>query len=341
MGGDTFGMDNNDDHSIPSNISTVVDLLETRGISWAEYQEDLPYAGFEGSSHDHYVRKHNPLIMYDSVAKNDTRREQIKSLSDFDRELDDNSLPQWAFVTPNMLNDGHDTGLAWGAEWLRNWLEPLLENDEFMDRTLIVVSLDENKTYKKRNRVYTVLLGGAVPRSLHGTQDSMFFNHYSPLSTVSLNWDLPSLGRWDCAANAFTLVANKTNYENTNVPSYDGLWWNISYPGPLSDDRTTVGWWPRPITEAECVSGRGTLPAVVETWGESKGSYNYTSVYSYDDSFEETEGGVAAVGSNDEPVNASEPPPPEPSDSEDAGPRSRGVSMTFLAVDIFLALLFV
>jgi len=46
--GDNFGMDNDDFHLIPSNISTVVDLLDTKGISWAEYQEGMPYAGFQG-----------------------------------------------------------------------------------------------------------------------------------------------------------------------------------------------------------------------------------------------------------------------------------------------------
>lgn len=46
--GDNFGMDNDDFHLIPGNISTVVDLLDTKGISWGEYQEGEPYAGFQG-----------------------------------------------------------------------------------------------------------------------------------------------------------------------------------------------------------------------------------------------------------------------------------------------------
>lgn len=47
-GGDYFGMDNDNLNFIDANISTIVDLLETEGISWAEYQEDMPYTGFEG-----------------------------------------------------------------------------------------------------------------------------------------------------------------------------------------------------------------------------------------------------------------------------------------------------
>lgn len=49
-GGDYFGMDNDKFNFIDSNVSTIVDLLETKGISWAEYQEDMPYTGFEGNA---------------------------------------------------------------------------------------------------------------------------------------------------------------------------------------------------------------------------------------------------------------------------------------------------
>lgn len=48
VAGDYFGMDNDDFNTLPANISTIVDLLDTKGISWGEYQEDIPYAGFQG-----------------------------------------------------------------------------------------------------------------------------------------------------------------------------------------------------------------------------------------------------------------------------------------------------
>jgi acid phosphatase len=43
--GDDFGMDNDDWHQIPANVSTIADLFDTKGVAWGEYQEDLPYAG--------------------------------------------------------------------------------------------------------------------------------------------------------------------------------------------------------------------------------------------------------------------------------------------------------
>jgi acid phosphatase len=102
-------MDNDDFHAIPANVSTVVDLLDTKGISWAEYQEDLPYPGFQGFNFSNpvtyanqYVRKHNPLILFDSVTDNATRLGLIKNFSSFESDLSGHTLPQWAFITPNM-----------------------------------------------------------------------------------------------------------------------------------------------------------------------------------------------------------------------------------------------
>lgn len=39
VSGDYYGCNHDDVINIPSNVSTVVDLLEEKGISWGEYQE--------------------------------------------------------------------------------------------------------------------------------------------------------------------------------------------------------------------------------------------------------------------------------------------------------------
>jgi Phosphoesterase family len=50
------------------------------------------------------------------------------------------------FITPNMLDDGHDTTINYAANWTRNFLTPLLTNPNFNNnRTLIVITFDENE----------------------------------------------------------------------------------------------------------------------------------------------------------------------------------------------------
>jgi acid phosphatase len=310
VAGDIFGMDNDDFIAVGNNISTVVDLLDTKGISWAEYQEDQPYAGFQGFNYSNqvtfandYVRKHNPLIRFGSVNTNATRLSLLKNFTSFESDLAAQTLPQWMFVTPNMTNDGHDTSVTVAANWARNWLTPLLNNSYFMNNTLVLLTFDENETATIHNTVYTLLLGGAVPESLHGTTDDTFYNHYSAISSVSVNWGLPSLGRWDCDANVFETVANVTNYENF-VVNATNLFFNSSYPGPLSD-ALYIPDWPTPDTDAKCASGKGVLPSIVTTWGQSNGTYNYTNVYPYDALVNNNVGGTATLPSSTSSGSAS------------------------------------
>ena len=65
VGGDYFGLDNDNFARIPQNVSTLVDLFDTKNIDWRGYFEGLPGPGFmgegstafDGSGWD-YVRKH-------------------------------------------------------------------------------------------------------------------------------------------------------------------------------------------------------------------------------------------------------------------------------------------
>ena len=67
VSGEYFGMQNDDLNRVPGNVSTIVDLLEEKGISWAEYQEDMPSSGFQGfqflnaQGKSDYVRKHKSV----------------------------------------------------------------------------------------------------------------------------------------------------------------------------------------------------------------------------------------------------------------------------------------
>jgi hypothetical protein len=44
----------------------------------------------------------SPLVSYDSVTSNLDRLAKIKNFTMFDTDLNNNELPQWMFITPNM-----------------------------------------------------------------------------------------------------------------------------------------------------------------------------------------------------------------------------------------------
>lgn len=289
--GDQFAMDNDDFHQIPANVSTVADLLDTKKISWGEYQEHSPYPGFQGYNYSNqetyandYVRKHNPLVIFDSVASNASRLTQIKNFTNLWDDIKDNKLPQWAFITPNMTDDAHDTNITFASTWERGFIEELESHSDFWKESLILLTFDETEHYPISNRIFSILLGGAIPKDLVGTVDDTFYTHYSTLATVEANWGLPSLGRWDCGANIFQLVANKTGYTNYDVDT-SNLYINSSFIGPLSQNIYSKysSTWAAPLTgNQSCSAGHGILPAVKDTWGKLAPTYNYTSPVPYD-----------------------------------------------------------
>lgn len=77
VAGSNIGIVTDHYYNIPSNIPSVFDRLEEKGLTWKMYQEDLPFVGFTGYKYGRYVRKHNPAASFDSIALNNTRVQNI------------------------------------------------------------------------------------------------------------------------------------------------------------------------------------------------------------------------------------------------------------------------
>ena len=279
--------------SAPREVATVIDLLESKNISWAHYEEDMPSPGYQGSSYKNptngrndYVRKHNPAILHKSVTESSERLSRVKTMSfrdksksQFHEDLHANNLPQWMFITPNMTSDGHDSGVDVAGRWCNFFLEPLLQDPNFMQNTLILVTWDENESYSRRNQILGILLGDAVPEHLVGTEDSNFYNHYSEIATASANWDLPTLGRWDVGANVFQLVANNTGDRLrswSSTDEFESYYWNRPYAGYFNDGSRNTQI-PKPNLELDdSFSGRPILQSIKDQWKNSKAPTYYS-----------------------------------------------------------------
>jgi len=275
VGGDYFGLNHDSVVRIPENVSTVVDLLDVKRISWRGYFEDLPGPGYMAEGSDgstgnggwDYVRKHNPFISYDSINNNGSRLWNVQSFKAFQRDLAANTVPQFVFMSPNMMNDGHNTTLSYSSSWSHTFLKPLLEDKAFKEKTLIMLTYDESEDYNKPNHIVTLLLGNAIPPSLKGTTDNTFYDHYSILSTVEFNWDLPNLGRYDVGANVFDFIANSRPAHHNKDPANAGTVDNsVSYPGALNDQPTRQRPIPPPNLKLTGASGQPVLESIRKTW---------------------------------------------------------------------------
>ncbi|KAI0534540.1 phosphoesterase family-domain-containing protein [Xylaria digitata] len=279
VAGDYWGLDHDEVVRIPSNVSTIVDLLEPKQISWRGYFEGIPGPGYmaeasvgrpENQSPNgiwDYVRKHNPFVSYDSVNYEGSRLLNLLSFDDFRDDFAAGVVPQFVMMSPNMLNDGHNTTLDYATNWAREFLKPILTDGAFAEKTLVQLTYDETEDYTQPNRIVSLLLGSAVPEKLWGTTDDTFYTHYSILSTMENNWELPNLGRFDVGANVFQLVADVTGYVNKDPPNVSGVNNSVSYPGPLNRNHSTkVTTFPPPNLKLTGAGGKPVLKSIAQAW---------------------------------------------------------------------------
>ncbi|KAF2152197.1 hypothetical protein K461DRAFT_143377 [Myriangium duriaei CBS 260.36] len=208
IAGTDFGV--SDDGS-PTNhaqsASTILDLLENKGISWKMYAEDYPGNCFKGATNGvphSYAAKHVPAIYFSAITKNPKRCANIVDASQFQKDFQAGTLPQWWYYVPNLNNDGHDTTVDYQADYLRSTWLPMLQNPAFTKDLAMVLTYDESATYDAPNHVFAALIGDALNPSL-GREDTTAYDHYSLIKTVEDNWDLGNLGQNDVGATAIAI----------------------------------------------------------------------------------------------------------------------------------------
>jgi hypothetical protein len=174
-------------------VNNVVRQLLAQNLTWRSYQEDLPYAGFQGLSNANYVRRHNPLIDFTDTC---ARSEMYYSVpfTDLASDIENKQTPNYAYITPNLQHDAHDGSLAYADEWLAANVPTLLALPEFQpggDGLLFIVWDEgglngDNRCSSRLNngcggRVATLLIGPQVKQAY---QSSTLYSHPNLLHTV-------------------------------------------------------------------------------------------------------------------------------------------------------------
>lgn len=185
------------DLEVNINRKNIVDLLEAKGISWKTYQEDYPGGCNTDMRVGAYARKHNPFISFKNIQSNATRCSQIVNSIQLDKDIIDQTVPQFVFYTPNIYNDAHDTNLEYASNWLRGFLALRIQQKAFNENTMFVLTFDEDNGASSNNKVFTTLFGPDFHPSTDKKVDNTRYNHYSLLKTIEDNWDLGDLDEHD------------------------------------------------------------------------------------------------------------------------------------------------
>jgi hypothetical protein len=209
VAGSTFGIEH-DHYDAPIEGPSIADRLESRGLTWKSYAEDYPGNCFlhhvagagrltpTATPTELYGLKHVPLLAFANIQRDKKRCAKVVSDREFWRDVKAGRLPHYAFYTPNMFNDGHDTSLGYSTKWLRGFLDRLRASSDLAG-SLVVITWDEGGPGDHGgNNVLTLLLG---PEINPGRYDDDL-THYSLLRSIEDNFGLEPMHSGDREAKA-------------------------------------------------------------------------------------------------------------------------------------------
>ncbi len=177
------------------NAPNIVDQLEAARISWKAYMEDIPAPCFKGAEAQGYAKKHDPFIYYEDIASSAARCEKIVGFGALAADLRNGSLPTYAWISPNLCDDGHDCGVSGGDRFLARTVPVLLH--ELGPHGFLMITWDEGSSNNgccagvaHGGHIATILAGPDVRPS---ARESEPIDDYGVLATIEEALGLPPL----------------------------------------------------------------------------------------------------------------------------------------------------
>jgi phosphatidylinositol-3-phosphatase len=193
----------------------IVRRLANTNLTWKAYIEDLPNVGYLGGDTGNYIQHHNPFVYFSDVVNNPAEQANVVPFTQFATDVANNALPNYAFIVPNALDDGHNCAagvtctttdeLAATDKWLSVNIPPLLASPSFSNVLLAITwdSADVNFT-NGGGHIVCLLLGAGVKV---GATSQNFYQHPSLLRLSMERLGLPpTLGDASTAPDMSDLV---------------------------------------------------------------------------------------------------------------------------------------
>ena len=124
--------------------------------SWKSYQEDISGTDCPLTGSGSYAPKHNPMVFFDDVTNtNDPNSSNcishIRPYTELATDLQQNTEPNYSFITPNLCNDMHDScaplndPVKQGDTWLSQNLPTILNSQAYMNGGIVFITWDEGE----------------------------------------------------------------------------------------------------------------------------------------------------------------------------------------------------
>lgn len=214
------------DNDITIDVPNIVDQLEAHGKTWKGYMQSYSLCTTQldhACGNQLYERKHNPFVSYADVQSSPARMANLVDLSQLDTDLANNTVPNYAWISPDQCDDMHGRAatpadpcdfsqvqklIATGDQFLSTTVGKIMGSKAWTDNSEIFISWDESDftgsgfqgfgddrgccdspAGQSGGHVLTIVItrhGGA-------RASMQLYNHFSMMATIEDQWHLGCL----------------------------------------------------------------------------------------------------------------------------------------------------
>jgi hypothetical protein len=199
----------------------LVSELDGAGIPWKAWMESMPSCGYtggdtggdDGYGDQFYAQHHNPFV-YHNLSQSELNANDcpLPSASGVTTALDAASAPDFVWVTPNMLDDGHDGPLTTMDSWLSNYIPAIQASTWYKNGGNIVIEWDESATSDTSGIPNTGSAGGQVPGIVINSAEQGKANYQPAVDQAGILGSIESL-------YGVNLTGDATNSANGTISS--------------------------------------------------------------------------------------------------------------------------
>jgi hypothetical protein len=193
----------------PKNIVTEI---QASGRTWRGYEDTMPAPCSNGATYGsdstggRYAAKHDPFPYFQDLRTNPALCKNYEPYTKLATDLSGNTVPNFAFITPNLCHDGHDSSvqgcpgsaIADSDKFLSTSLPAIFNSSSWKtSNSLLVLTWDEGSATDNKH----VLWVGVRSQNSRGhVTSATAWNHYSTLRTIEDSWSLAPLTSNDASA---------------------------------------------------------------------------------------------------------------------------------------------
>lgn len=232
-------------------VDNIERHLLSHGLTFKSYAQSLPSPGFTGLSSGAYLKRHAPLPYYTDMANSSLIKNHV-STTELAKDIANDTLPNFAFITPDADHDMHDCPSGFTAclqtadNWLKANIAPLLATAPFQpggDGLLIIWSDEADLGSDNRcsatvstgcgGRIVVAMIG---PQVKAGYQSTTNYHQESVLRTM-----LEATGTTSNFPAGSNTAPDMREFFKGNVDTSSGVLGSVKISAPTTSTVTGPG----------------------------------------------------------------------------------------------------